>query len=376
MKNRNAMNEMNEMNAMNQAAVAGALTPPMPRRVHGNMIANALYRAIWGVCVGDALGLPVQFLTREEVRENPVTDMIGYGTFGVPAGSWSDDSSLTLCLAYSLGETGRVDYQDIAARFVDWRYNGAYTPFGYAYDIGGSCNSAVWRMKQGRDPLTCGDTGKEHNGNGSLMRIMPLLFWLYPRYGADLTASDEAMETIHRVSGLTHAHPIAKSACGIYLNVAARVMEAPYGGAKDLQQAVTEGITAALAYYRRKPEFKNHLHCWRRLENPAALAALPDREIRSSGYVVDTLEAAIYCLLNGENYEQSVLKAVNLGYDTDSVGAVTGGLAGLAYFTSDSVPKRWKDALQARELIEKAMYALQKICAFYPYNEMTADEAE
>ena len=128
---------------------------------------------IMGVVVGDALGCPVQFESREEVARHPVTGMRGYGTFNLPPGSWTDDSALTLALLESIRRTGGIDYADIMDNFVKWLDDGAFTPYGYAYDIGRGTMKAIRKYKHTHDPHNAGGHGEENNGNGSLMRIMP-----------------------------------------------------------------------------------------------------------------------------------------------------------------------------------------------------------
>ena len=177
--------------------------------------------AIWlngilGVVVGDALGLPVQFSYREELDEKPVTEMIGHGVFNMPEGSWSDDSSLTLATLGSINELGRIDNEDIMKRFVDWYDNGAYTPFGYAYDIGYTCEMAICNYKKTHDHKTCGLDDDRSNGNGSLMRIMPVCLYVYEKVMSSDMTIEQGVELIHEVSSITHAHLRAKMACGIY----------------------------------------------------------------------------------------------------------------------------------------------------------------
>ncbi|MGB4437301.1 MAG: ADP-ribosylglycohydrolase family protein, partial [Acetomicrobium sp.] len=129
-----------------------------------------------GLCIGDALGVPVEFQSREKLKRNPVKDMMGYGTHNQPPGTWSDDSSLAFCLAESL--CNGFDLQDIADKFVKWMYEGYWTPWGKAFDVGHTTQIAISRLKKGVDPLESGPTDERSNGNGSLMRILPLIFYV------------------------------------------------------------------------------------------------------------------------------------------------------------------------------------------------------
>ena len=142
---------------------------------------NIWKEGIFGVVVGDALGCPVQFESREEVKEHPVTGMRGYGSFNLPAGSWTDDSSLTLALLDSICRTGSMNLKHIMGNFVDWLDNGAFTPYGYSYDIGEGTMRAIKAYKHRNNPFQCGGRDEWSNGNGSLMRIMPACLYCYAR---------------------------------------------------------------------------------------------------------------------------------------------------------------------------------------------------
>lgn len=134
---------------------------------------NIWLDGIMGVVVGDALGCPVQFETREEVARHPVTGMRGYGTFNLPEGSWTDDSSLTIALLESIRRVGEIDLDDIMGNFMKWLYDGEFTPYGESYDIGRGTMQAIDRYKRNRKAKKCGGDEEWNNGNGSLMRIMP-----------------------------------------------------------------------------------------------------------------------------------------------------------------------------------------------------------
>ena len=287
------------------------------------------------MCVSDALGLPVQFLPREEVRGWPVSGMRGYGTFNLPPGTWSDDSSLTLCLAESL--CSGYDLDDMAARFVQWYREGYWTPFGRAFDIGNTTSRAMERLVRGERPELSGDRDEGSNGNGSLMRILPLAV-----HAASLDIN-RRFSMAHQVSAITHAHPRAMLACGLYVQVAVNLLE----GA-DPGQAVEQAGETAKTWYRREP-FERELGRFSRILE-GDVAGLEERDILSGGYVVHTLEAALWCLLNESSFAATVLRAVNLGEDTDTTGAVAGGLAGL-FYGYEVVPGEWIDRLARKEEI-------------------------
>ncbi|MDD4658349.1 MAG: ADP-ribosylglycohydrolase family protein [Eubacteriales bacterium] len=306
-------------------------------------MANYVLNGIMGLCVADALGVPVEFMARGTLDANPVVGMRAYGTYNQPAGTWSDDTSMTLCLADSLCRG--LDYNDIMQNFLKWFQRGEFTPFGAAFDIGNTTRQALKRFEQGAAPLECGGNTEHDNGNGSLMRILPLLFYLQSIYGREFYQKDEAFAVIHKVSALTHAHKRSQIACGIYILVAAMLP-----GEINLREAINLGIGKAMEYYRKQEWFAEELILYERVEDKGFAELLPEN-IRSGGYVVDTLEAAIWCLLNTENYKDCVLKAVNLGSDTDTVAAVAGGLAGLKYGYND-IPQDWLGVIVNREYVE------------------------
>jgi len=297
---------------------------------------------IFGLCVADALGVPVEFKSRESLKHSPVTDMRGYGTHNQPPGTWSDDTSMTLCLLDSL--SNGLDYADIMQKFHLWIKKGEYTPHGKVFDVGIATSRALGRFASGTEPLRCGGTTEYDNGNGALMRILPLAFYLCPRYGGDFAENGEAFEKIHNVCSLTHAHKRSQIACGIYLSIAGNLMDAD-----NLKSGVYSGIDEAKKFYEN--ECADELDHYKRLFDVDFMDT-PEENIKSSGYVVDTLEAAIWCLLNTDSYAGCVLKAVNLGEDTDTVAAVAGGLAGL-YYGFDAIPEKWVKQIARLDFIKE-----------------------
>lgn len=279
---------------------------------------SKIYDAIMGLAVADALGVPYEFRQRDAFK---ATGMIGYGTHGQPMGTWSDDTSMTLATISSLCECGEIDLEDIAAAFAQWLKYAHFTPWGEVFDIGRTTQQAILRWLNGYDEDQCGLSGEQDNGNGSLMRILPLAF---------LECTDRQ---ISEVSALTHAHPVSMDACIIYITIA-----------KNLLHGVPLPDAIYLAAgYSSLPEFDRLPTLW----------ALRREDIRSSGYVVDTLEAALWCLLNTDSYRDCVLTAVNLGDDTDTVAAVAGGLAGIVYGIGGArgVPQEWVEKTTRRSLI-------------------------
>src|SRR5690625_1709736 len=229
--------------------------------------------------------------------------------------------------------------------FTKWFNADQFTPFGEVFDIGNATREALLRYEKVTAPLACGGSTEYDNGNGSFMMILPILFYLISIYGNEITETDEAFQIIHNISALTHAHKRSQIACGIYISIASMLLQRG-----DVNTAVRQGIYRPMKYYRNQDDFADELIHFKRLED-VDFASTPLGEIRSSGYVVDTLEAAIWCFLTTESYKECVLKAVNLGEDTDTVAAVAGGLAGLHY-GYESIPEEWLETIVKLEYIE------------------------
>jgi ADP-ribosylglycohydrolase len=300
--------------------------------------------AILGLVVGDALGVPVEFQPRDYLKKHPVKDMTGYGTYNQSPGTWSDDSSLALCLADEL--TRGFDLQRIANSFVQWLYHNHWTPHGRVFDVGNNTEAALRRLKDGASPEQSGSTGENANGNGSLMRILPLLF-----YVKDIPDQLERYETIRKVSAITHAHVRSTLSCYYYLEFADFLLrEEPPRAAYSHANERFMNLTHALA---ADPEEASHFN---RLTG-GDIDKLEETEIESGTYVVHTLEAAIWSILNTSDYPEAVLKAVNLGYDTDTTAAVTGGLAGLIY-QAKAIPQPWLDPVARLGEIETVIEKL------------------
>ncbi len=300
-----------------------------------NLTSDIIKAVILGHAVGDALGVPVEFASRAELDANPVTEMEGFGTYPVPAGAWSDDTSMSLC-AFDVLASGKLDYDRIMVNFGKWYYKGEFTPTGKMFDAGNTCSIAIDNYFNGRkDTDHCGLTGTNSNGNGSLMRINP--FVIYSKFICNGNWAD----VIRKASALTHAHERSTMGCLIYACILRELLNEPS------RKSVISGIEMAESHLSGNSEAEHYKRLFSH--------GFPDTDrsgIRSSGYVVDTLEAAVWCLLNSESYEECVLKAVNLGDDTDTVAAVAGGLAG-ALYGLDAIPKKWLDSLLRRDYIEE-----------------------
>ncbi len=288
------------------------------------------YNGIIGLVVGDALGVPVEFKKRDTYK---VTDMIGYGTYNQPPGTWSDDSSLTLATLDSMVKLGKIDPADIMQNFFYWLDDGMFTPYGKVFDVGGGTRRAICRYANGTDPLKCGGRTRMDNGNGALMRILPVAMLPdYPKKEQELLS----------VAHLTHAHFISDFACRIYATVVENLMN---------------GMEKEKAFYAGIMKFKEQIENVSMLQEFFTLAYIKGLErtfVNSSGYVVDTLQAALWCFLNTNTYRDCVLAAVNLGEDTDTTAAVVGGLAGIYYGCGgkNGIPDEWIAQIPRRDWIK------------------------
>ena len=291
--------------------------------------------AILGHAVGDALGVPVEFVGRETLDEFPVAEMSGFGAYSVPAGSWSDDTSMALATLDSLGK-GRVDYEEIMTNFERWLFEGKYTPTGVTFDVGGTCRSAIFNHEEGNDALSCGLSSEYSNGNGSLMRIHPFVLYSYCN-GLSL---EECLKIVECGSLLTHAHHRSVLGCCIYACVVYKLLEV------GKMSAIFQGLAQAKRLFEAHAELCHYSRVF-----DEDFASISREKIKSSGYVVDTLEAAFWCVMTTNDYKSCVLNAINLGSDTDTVGAIAGGIAGILY-GYETIPSEWMRTLKRRKYIE------------------------
>lgn len=300
---------------------------------------------ILGLAIGDALGLPYEFLTRDELINETIDKMLPTERLKTPKGYYSDDTSLTLCLLESL--TGGYNLEDIANNFVKWLYDGYLTPEGKAFGIGKTTKESIIRIKEGVALSECGGIGERDNGNGSLMRILPLAYYL------PTISHDKWYNIIREICSLTHAHDVSVIACTIYVLYAIELIN----GEDKFNSLVKVSETI-------KNDFSNNSELSRFeivLNNEIKNQNIDN--IRSGGYVVSTLEAALYCFLTTDNYNDCITTAIKLGHDTDTTAAVCGGLAGI-YYKVHTINSNWihslKDLNKIISLCEKFDKTIKK----------------
>lgn len=314
---------------------------------------NSIKAGIFGVCIGDALGVPVEFKKREDLKRSPVKAMRAFGTHHQPAGTWSDDGALTLCLAEQL--TKGYDLEKIGQSFVKWQKYGHWTPHGRVFDIGIATSHAIHRISKGTSPTLCGGTSEFDNGNGSLMRILPLLFYIkdFP--------IEKRFEITKDVSSITHGHIRSALACFIYLELVLEILKGndKWEAYRTMQEIVRNFLNYnPICSQNEMDKFHRILELKVGEYDLAPLHTLQEEEISSSGYVLHSLEASLWCFLNSESYSEAVLKAVNLGEDTDTTGAITGGIAGI-YYGFENIPEEWIAELVRKEDIENLCSKLE-----------------
>ena len=273
-------------------------------------VLRGLRDAVYGAAVGDALGVPYEFMERGSFE---CTGMASGGVHNKPAGTFSDDTSMILALCDSIRVRGRVDARDMRKRFNEWLRKGAYTADGNVFDVGNTVATALGEGK--------GCTGERSNGNGSLMRIAPLAY----------THADD--DDVREASAITHAHRISTESCVCFVKLIRNLV----GGntlEDSLRYSIPEGDKFAFL---------------------ADVASWPREKVKSGGFVLDTLGAAIWCFANTASYAECVLAAVNLGSDSDTTACVAGALAG-AYYGYGAIPAEWLEALRGKDVIEECLF--------------------
>jgi ADP-ribosylglycohydrolase len=317
---------------------------------------NITLDLLLGVAIGDALGVPYEFSSREKMAQYPAKDMVGYQVYNQPSGTWSDDSSLTFCLAESL--TTGYSLKSTAQNFIQWKDKAYWTAHNEVFDIGITTSKSISRLKkiieeqeeQNEEALKDLKYGAEEsdNGNGSLMRILPLLMLIK---GDDI---QEQFNIIWENSALTHRHIRAAMSCLIYLKLSEHLING-----EDKLKAYQATRVDIQAFWEAMDFSENErTHFQRTIQQD--IQEVPQQEILSGGYVIESLEASLWCFLKTNSYKEAVLTAINFGHDTDTTAAITGGLAGI-YYNAQNIPKHWIDGLARIEDIKKLADRLNEV---------------
>lgn len=315
-------------------------------------IADRLAGAVWGHLVGDACGVPYEFKSPGAIM---AIDFGVTGTHGQPPGTWSDDGALMLALLDSLlrdraADEPRFDTQDQGARALAWADHGAYTPdHDGRFDIGGATSAALARIRGGTPAEQAGGTGERDQGNGSLMRILPLAL-----ASPELTDA-ELIDQAHRASSVTHRHPVTQVTCAMYVLVARRLLE----GSSRAQALADARVVLRSDYTSRHAD---------RLPVLDAIEAWAGRS--GSGWVVDAFWSAWDALAGATGYRDAIERAIRYGNDTDTTAAIAGGLAGIRFGRS-GIPARWLATMRGTDIVEPLVARLTVIKGWAPGDDST-----
>lgn len=301
--------------------------------------------SIIGHAIGDAMGMPTEFCSREQLLSNPVINMIESKKVAQPAGSWTDDTSMEIATIESIISNNGFNYSDIMARWCDWLNKGEYTPNGEVFDIGRTCLRACRNFMDGIEPTKCGLSDENSNGNGSLMRILPVAIYSH----INNLSNEELVNLVNDVSSLTHGHNISKLACYMYVKFVIRLFN---GMSKEecYEHLKTDDYSMYDNYSISKYD--------RLIKEDITKLKIDD--IKSSGYVVDTWECVLWILLKSKSFKETIIATTNIGQDTDTIGAIAGSMAGIIY-GMDETPKQWLDTLIKKDYLINLANKLENI---------------
>lgn len=298
---------------------------------------NRIRDSLYGLAIGDAIGVPIETEHRSKLLLSPVTKMLGYGNHDVDKGTWSDDTALTLATMDSISSTEKLDYTDMAERFCEWINNAKYTATNEIFGIGTTTKEALMRFWNDKiDAVKCGGKGVGENGNGSLMRMMPIAFYCYYKELDNISI----YEIVSRSSSITHAHEISIMGCYIYVKYLIYILN---GNDKKTSLKYIKKQEYPWFNEETKKEYSRILN-----DN---IETLDIEDISSSGYIVYTLESVLWTILNTNSFNQAIIGAINLGEDTDTIGAITGSIAGILY-GYDSINEEWINTLKNKEYLD------------------------
>lgn len=292
---------------------------------------------ILGFILGDAIGVPYEFKKREYIDK---VDMIGNGSHNVPKGTWSDDSSMVIATIQSIiDNNGNINYEDIMDNFMLWIENKDFNINGYTFGVGRTTLNALKcyryknEFKEYENPINCGQNNFKDNGNGSLMRILPIAYYCFYKS----VEEKEICNIVKNISSLTHSHSISILGCYIYVLFVIELLKG-----NDNKKSYE---------YIRNYDYnmfdKDTIGYYKRILN-SDISLLNSDEISGLGFVVDTLEAVIWSFMNSDNYKNSIISAVKLGNDTDTVAALVGALSGIYY---KEIPKDWLNEIKRKDYL-------------------------
>jgi ADP-ribosylglycohydrolase len=287
---------------------------------------------IYGLLIGDALGVPYEFHPPENLPDLSQIEFAPPPDFrrahaGTPPGTWSDDGAHALVMLASLLGCNGFDAEDFGRRLCDWYKDGYLAVDGRVFDVGVQTSTAIRALRQGQPALTAGGTDEWSNGNGSLMRVLPLALW---HRGSDA----ELVQLAQQQSQVTHGHARSQMCCALYCLWTRNVLN-------GVSLAWSEAFASLRDIYGTEPVYQTELE--------DHIRPLDEAAVTGSGYVVDCLRSAVWASEQG-SYEQAVKAAVALGRDTDTTACVTGGVVGVRDGVQ-AIPSRWMEALRGKDLV-------------------------
>jgi len=290
-----------------------------------------------GFIVGDAFGVPYEGYQRQTLKKENIGEMVGYKSYNEPAGSWSDDTSMTLATMDSVISHNGYDYEDIMKNFCLWYSNGEYTATGKLFDVGKITRTAILSYRSEESLKKCGQGTIQDNGNGSLSRMLPVAVYSYYKSLTD----EETYDIVKNLSSLTHSHKVAILGCFIYV----KFMQYIFSG-KSIREAYEHTVK-----YRHYVEFAGirATSYFSRLLS-GKIDKLKVDDITTSGFILDTLESVFWVALNSRNYEESIINAVKLGRDADTTAALVGSITGFVY---GGIPDRWLEKVKKKDYIKE-----------------------
>ena len=311
---------------------------------------ETFFDGLYGLAVADALGVPYESETLESMIETPCSEMTGFGHHNQPAGSWSDDTSMTLCVADSLCRS--FDVEDMMKKFSQWRSKHIYTANGVVFDVGRCCRRAINQYLNGTPVEFCGDSSLNGNGNGALMRMLPVALYQCRYCTVDDEHLENFLDMIHAASSITHAHAIGLICCGLFSLTLREWFMSENSGAMVIDIARTAFEKGRRTYTRMGGEFSIYINDPTYFTAPDKLMKKPANELPTWGYALNTWNIALWSLLHTDNYRDCVLKAINLGGDTDTNASVAGALAGV-FYGKETIPQDWVDKLLNKQLLDE-----------------------
>lgn len=298
-------------------------------------IKDRILGGLWGLLIGDALGVPYEFNRPEDLPEQEQIEYQPPQNFirshqGVLPGTWSDDGAQALCLLDSLLSCGKMDINDFASRLLKWYDSGLWAVDNKVFDVGNQTARALIAYSKGMSPYESGNIIPEGKGNGSLMRVLPLAMW-------HKGSNEELVKDAHVQSLVTHGHVCNQVCCALYCLWARRLLEG-----HSIKEAYNLAVMTLRQIYKEDSEFYHELE-WSVRPDESAVG-------KGGGFVIDSLRS-VRMVLASDSYEKVVKSAIALGDDTDTTAAIAGGLAGI-YFGFDNIPGRLYLGLRGKEMVQ------------------------